>query len=160
MTVAERAAEIFSVLGIATNSIAASGRYQRSDDIWPGVTYWSTSFDRERTDALGVQFSGVGLSALMSVRDRFLRAGFVERNPGTARVTLCKAVARDPTGGLNREGLQKLKREVDALLDQERNRESTRKEPGRFAAFMKASPLADVELDLGTRAIEERPDSL
>lgn len=54
----ERAVAVLRALQLTPGTRAASGRYQRSLPIRPGVRYWSTSKPRMRQDLLGVQFNG------------------------------------------------------------------------------------------------------
>ena len=154
-TVEDRAAAIFKTLALQTASIAASGRYQHSEYIRPGVTYWSTSSDRYKTDLLGVQFTGEdGLNLMRLVRSAFESRGYDVRNPDKDRVTFCKSVPRGVDGRLDTDALQTVKSEIDALLNAPVTVSLKQAPAADFVAFMRASPLAGVELSLPDRSID------
>ncbi len=150
-SVIQRAEGIFDRLGLATASIEASGRYQRSEYIRPGVTYWSTSSDRHKTDIFGVQFTSDGLKRLALVEPQFQQHGYDVRNPGTDKVTFCKSVPRGPGGALDVVALKRIKAEIDAILNAPVGVEGEQAPASDFLSFMQASPLAGVELDLADR---------
>ncbi len=156
--VEQRAEGVLDALGIVAVTMAASGRYRRSAEIRPGVRYWSSSSDRKSRDFLGVQFFGPALKECDRLRQKFLDAGFEERNSQTAQVTFCRSVGRLDSGRFDVEGLTAIRSEIDALIGE--------KAPAKagnvisFAAFMRASPLAGVDLALDRRVPDERPDTV
>jgi hypothetical protein len=156
--VEQRAAGVLESLGIEAVTMAASGRYRRSAEIQPGVRYWSSSSDRAGTDSLGVQFFGPGLPMCNRLRNQFLQAGFEERNPQTAQVTFCKSVGRLDGGRFDVTGLTAIRDEIDGLIGEKPT--ASKGNVVNFAAFMRASPLAGVDLALDSRAADERPDVL
>ncbi len=153
-SVTQRAEGIFDKLGLTTASIEASGRYQRSAYIHPGVTYWSASSDRHNTDIFGVQFTSDGLKLLALVEPQFRQNGYDVRNPGTDKVTFCKSVLRGPNGALDVVALKTIKAEIDALLNAPVDVELRQVPAADFLSFMQASPLAGVELDLADQRSE------
>ena len=158
-TVKDRAEAIFDALGLRTASIAASGRYQHSEFIRPGVTYWSTSSDRYKTDLFGVQFTtDAGLELMRRVKKGFEERGYDIRNPETDRVTFCKSVPRGPTGNLDLAALETVKEEINALLNAPVSVIVKHAPAADFVSFMRASPLSGVELSLPKRAAEADRD--
>ncbi len=156
--VEERAAGVLAALGIEAATMAASGRYRRSADILPGVRYWSSSSDRARTDSLGLQFFGPGLILCDRLRSAFLAAGFEERNPQTAQVTFCKSVGRLDAEGFDFGALTAIRYEIDTLIGVKARERGAN--VVSFAAFMRASPLAGVDLSLDPRTSDDRPDAV
>lgn len=158
LLVEQRASGVLESLGIAAATMAAGGRYRRSAELQPGVRYWSSSSDRAGTDSFGVQFFGPGIAMCDRLRAQFLNAGFEERNPQTAQVTFCKSVGRLDAGRFDVAGLTAIRNEIDILTGE---RLAIREgNVVNFAAFMRASPLAGVDLVLDARSADERPDAL
>lgn len=160
LTVEERAEEVFRTLGLETESSAASGRYRRSPEIDEGISYWSTSFDRQKTDVFGVQFTGAGLAIAQSLEPKFRNCGYDVRNPGTPRVTFCKSVSRGRDGEVDRLALHELKSEVDALLGAESHGHGNGERNKSFVEFMQSSPFSGVDIDTGGRSTDLRDDVL
>lgn len=158
LLVEQRAAGVLEVLGIEAVTMAASGRYRRSNEIQPGVRYWSSSSDRESSDSLGVQFFGPGLELYERIGDTFRAARFKERNSQTAQVTFCRSVARLDGGRFDVAGLRSIRDEIDRLIGDKAA--ISKDNVLNFADFMRASPLAGVDLALDPRTADERPDSL
>lgn len=158
LLVEQRASGVLEALGIEAATMAASGRYRRSAEIQPGVRYWSSSSDRAGTDSFGVQFFGLGLAMCDRLRAQFVNAGFEERNPQTAQVTFCKSVGRLDAGRFDVTGLTTIRNAIDVFIG---GRQPLRESYViSFVAFMRASPLAGVDIALDKRAADERPDAL
>ena len=149
----ERAGAVLEVLGVSSATRAASGRYQRSPPIAPGVRYWATSQPRLRQDFLGVQFYGEGATEAPRCAERLKSAGFQTRTPQTGQPTFAKPVAYAPAGGIDADAIRLVRRELDVILRNRSVSENGRaaEKPTSFRRFMLASPLADTELNLPGR---------
>ena len=150
LNVAERAETVLRSLSLTPDTRAASGRYRRSKSIRPGVRYWATARLRQQEDVFGVQFHGVGLAEATRLRTAFESAGFHIRNPETSKVTFARAVPFNANDGIDLNRLNDVRHAADAILAAAVSADAG----GDFLAFMRASPLCDVELDLPARTIE------
>lgn len=162
VSVQERAGAVLGVLGVSPASRAASGRYLRSLPITPGIRYWATSQPRLERDFLGVQFYGEGTVEAPRCAECLTRAGFKRRTPQTGQITFAKPVAFAPRGGVDAAAIRAVRRELDAIL---RGQVTCgggpeAEKPVSFRQFMLASPLADSELSLPTRATAWRTGEL
>jgi hypothetical protein len=149
----QRAGAVLQEIGFTPATRAASGRYQRSLPITPGVRYWATSQPRLRQDFLGIQFFGEG--ALEGVRfgDRLIKAGFQPRTPQTGQLTFAKAAPYAPSGDIDGNAIRSIRDALDSIL-KDHGVHQQRGKAGKnasFRNFMLASPLAGIELSLPER---------
>lgn len=159
----DRALAVLAALSLHPASKAASGRYLRSLPVRPGVRYWAASRPRSAEDYFGVQFYGEGSGEAASHTEPLLAAGFRPRNPQTGQITFAKPVAFSPGGDIDSRALQRVRRELDAILDQsepDAARSASSAKTQTFREFMLGSPLADVDLDLPARTPAWRPSSV
>lgn len=149
-TVEDRSAAVLAAIGEEADTGVAGGRYRRSSPIRPGVRYWSTTRLRQREDVLGVQFHGPGIAEAQRLRAAFERARFEVRNPETSKITFARAVPFGVSEQIDAEALAETKKVVDAILGV-----AAASDTGKaFLAFMQASPLADVDLNLAERTTQ------
>ncbi len=154
----ERALDVLAAAGSTPATRSASGRYQRSLPIAPGVRYWATSQPRLRQDFLGVQFYGEGAVDVAPFAERLRRNGFGARTPQTGQLTFAKSAAFAPAGGIDVEAIRRIRRDIDTILRDRIADEDARvtERPISFRQFMLASPLAQVELVLPNRGADWR----
>lgn len=156
MQAEQRAGAVLAALGLCPATRSASGRYQRSLPISPGVRYWSSSQPRSRRDLFGVQFFGEGLGDAGRCAAVLQSRGFVQRSPQTGQMTFAKAIDFAPNGELNEQALLRARKEVDAALGELSDKPPPDRSGRTFREFMLNSPWADVEIELPERKGGER----
>ena len=151
-----RTERLMKILGVEPATRAAKGRYLRSLPFRPGMRYWATSQERFREDYLGVQFYGQAQEEGRRLAAALERAGFKARKPQSNQDTFAKPVPFDPGGDIDVHGVTSLRRELDAILETGKHAAPAEAPTTSFRAFMLASPLAEVDLDLPSRDREWR----
>ena len=149
----QRVGAVFEELGLVPATHAASGRYQRSVPIIPGVRYWATSQPRLRRDFLGVQFYGEGAAEAARYGERLTRAGFKPRTPQTGQITFAKPAAFGPEDAIDTNAIRSIRRDLDDILHGRSSRDERPETtaPASFRDFMLASPLAGDDLHIPKR---------
>ena len=161
LTVEERSYAVLEAIGETAAKSVASGRYRHSEELSPGLRFWSTSFDRDRSDALGVQFTAGALEHATKLRKAFLDAGFEERDArDVSKVTFCKRISRLAGGGLDLTALTSLKADILSIVRTNVDDGQANPLEKDFVSFIRRSPLYGVELDIGERVVEPERDIL
>lgn len=161
LTVEERSYAVLDAIGEIAAKSAASGRYRHSEELSPGLRFWSSSFDRDRTDALGVQFTASALEQAKQLRRVFLDAGYEERDlRDPSKVTFCKRINRNPNAGLDVPALKALKAEILSLVGRHGPSDANASSREDFVTFMRRSPLYGVALDMGERTVDAERDTI
>ncbi|WP_282008560.1 hypothetical protein [Brevundimonas aveniformis] len=157
-TVEDRAVAVLAAIRLEADTRAASGRYRRSKPIRPGVRYWATSRLRQQEDVFGVQFYGEGLREARRLQRAFERAHFEIRNPETSKITYACPIAFGPGKSVDVEGIATARRTIDTILG---STVTPTTQGASFLEFMRASPWADIEIDLPDRVRQpDRPTGL
>jgi len=160
LTVEERSYEILEAIGETAAISVASGRYRHSEELSPGLRFWSTSFDRDGSDALGVQFTARALGQAKALRKAFMDAGFEERDTrDVSKVTFCKRILRLAGGGLDVTSLTSLKAEILSIVSPDTQQGQANPDEEDFVSFIRRSPLYGVTLDVGERVVEPERDT-
>jgi len=147
MQAEQRAEAILKTLGLSPATRGASGRYQRSLPIRPGVRYWSSSQPRSRRDLFGVQFYGEGLEEGQRYADALATRGFVRRRPQTGQLTFAKPIAFRIDDGLDAAALSQARREVETALAPAPEAAPRDRSGRAFREFMLRSPWADLDVE-------------
>lgn len=151
VTVETRARALLATLNLCPATQAASGRYQRSVPVRPGVRYWATSQIRSRKDLVGIQFYGEGLAEARRLRGRLEQAGFRPRSPQTGQETFARPVPFSTADAIDDAALRSLRRELDAILA-EADQPGVSEAGRTFRQFMLASPLSDQPIEPPARS--------